>query len=789
MTIGGVGLDNDERSTSGGVEISGPTGPATLDSGATIPSTVEDSPGVSQDVVTTLTDEDLSQEGSCELFGSDPIEPFETQGAVDETDVIEQFSTPPCSADADGTRESGLQSIVEPFHPLGFMRLSGTAAQRVDNSPTVGASWDVLSDGYGSASIACSGPISQSNVEVSSGSRDRPPNAACPILGASHIGMTLPTEDLPKFFWETDPFLSQIFTPVKPKVDFSLKRPLEMIEIPDDVADGKDVFSLLKKAGESSRGMSLCAQTMSFVEPKQDDSLRASMVSNWASIVGLAPKAFAVGRAILDSEEFVTHDILKASLDACFGRKATATIAKRFYAINKYVKFCTGSGLQCFPLLERCVFSYMQSLVDSGSTSPSTGRSFVEAVRFTVAVLGLSCDTGMGISARVDGLAANLSKTGRPMEQAGALTVQQVIQLERMVVNSDSLQDKCILGAMLIMLYSCARHSDAQRTHELIVDAELDRIDPDSVEEQGFIELRVLGNKAAKTEALRRKLLPVVAPVFTMAGVDWVRSWLQARDALGLTVGELNLPLLCRFGSEGEPLNQEATSSEISKILRLALGVSPDQKPPIRSHSLKCTALTWVGKWGLDVTHRRLLGHHLDPASKSAETYNRSAMAAPLRSLLLVLADIRTKRFLPDVTRSGRFVDGEPIEGPGPDEHHVEEDEFELTDSGSDDDSASDTEAEVASAGISDETLIWSLVEPGLRPAFIQTQDGFEIYRNNTSGLQHLCKKDGRKFLCGRPVSERYTKFAGNLVVGVPVCETCSNHKDLPPRQAASHLF
>ena len=164
-------------------------------------------------------------------------------------------------------------------------------------------------------------------------------------------------------------------------------------------------------------------------------------------------------------------------------------------------------------------------------------------------------------------------------------------------------------------------------------------------------------------------------------------------------------------------------------------------------------------------------------------------MAAPLRSLLIVLTDIRMKRFLPDVSRSGRFVDGEPIEGPGPDQPPDEEDEFELTDSGSDGDSASDPEAEPTSTGISDETLIWSLVEPSLRPAFIQTQDGFEIYRNNTSGLQHLCKKDCRKLLCGRPVSERYTKFSGNLVVGVPVCETCSNHKDLPPRQAASHLF
>ena len=49
-------------------------------------------------------------------------------------------------------------------------------------------------------------------------------------------------------------------------------------------------------------------------------------------------------------------------------------------------------------------------------------------------------------------------------------------------------------------------------------------------------------------------------------------------------------------------------------------------------------------------------GHHLDPSSKSAETYSRDAMSHVLVEVSRVVKMIADKKFLPDATRSGRFV-------------------------------------------------------------------------------------------------------------------------------------
>ena len=82
---------------------------------------------------------------------------------------------------------------------------------------------------------------------------------------------------------------------------------------------------------------------------------------------------------------------------------------------------------------------------------------------------------------------------------------------------------------------------------------------------------------------------------------------------------------------------------------------------------------------------------------------------------------------------------------------------------------------------VPDETLIWSLVSADMRPAFLPTAGKFDVFRNETSGVQHLARHGDGKFLCGRPLSKRYTRYHGNLVIGVAVCDTCSNHKELPP--------
>ena len=85
------------------------------------------------------------------------------------------------------------------------------------------------------------------------------------------------------------------------------------------------------------------------------------------------------------------------------------------------------------------------------------------------------------------------------------------------------------------------------------------------------------------------------------------------------------------------------------------LSFSSEDLEGIGSHSLKATCLSWVAKVGVCREHRRVLGYHIDIASKSAETYARDSLAAPLRSLDEVLEKIRSKIFMPDSTRSGLF--------------------------------------------------------------------------------------------------------------------------------------
>jgi len=55
---------------------------------------------------------------------------------------------------------------------------------------------------------------------------------------------------------------------------------------------------------------------------------------------------------------------------------------------------------------------------------------------------------------------------------------------------------------------------------------------------------------------------------------------------------------------------------------------------------------------------RLQLGYHAGGGTglKMVHTYSRDASSEPLAKLVRVLEDIRVGRFLPDSTRSGRFV-------------------------------------------------------------------------------------------------------------------------------------
>ena len=197
----------------------------------------------------------------------------------------------------------------------------------------------------------------------------------------------------------------------------------------------------------------------------------------------------------------------------------------------------------------------------------------------------------------------------------------------------------------------------------------------------------------------------------------------------------------------------------------------------IRSHSLKTTPLSWCCKYGVSLETRRLLGHHLDPGSRSAETYGRDSMSPAVRALENVLNDIKCGKFRPDESRSGRFIKTQELAEVPPGEQDDEESED--SDSTYEPSSSDSDETDEMFGPPSDTSLLWHLVMPDLRPGFVQVPAHVMVYRNVASGVQHLKKPGSMKLMCGRKQTDRYCFYAGMPVIGVALCEHCMSSKDL----------
>lgn len=237
--------------------------------------------------------------------------------------------------------------------------------------------------------------------------------------------------------------------------------------------------------------------------------------------------------------------------------------------MSRFVLWCVKNGRGLFPLEEPSLYDYLKHLKAMPKSSPSSGKAFLEALRFAGDVLGLKSDEYALRSTRVSGLAEELARSAPVVVQADALTVMQVCKLERMIESTPSVCDRVLLGGMLALLYSCGRASDGDRTVRILWDVVdeslLDRIEGPP----GFIELGVLASKGAKSLRLRRQLLPLIIPMVSVSGVPWWEHWAKSRKDLDMGVeGELDFPLLPGFTTEGKPTMRSMCASEIGKLLR-----------------------------------------------------------------------------------------------------------------------------------------------------------------------------------------------------------------------------
>ena len=608
----------------------------------------------------------------------------------------------------------------------------------------------------------------------------------------SAFNMSLPSST-PKFFWETDSFLSAVFGGETSVVDqlykpALLKRPAPVYV---DLSHKDDAETPIAKALRLAASRPIYMDSFSKASCENEDSKRKSFLSGWATLVLIDSSAFSAFDDAVMNTDMSERDAVLRCVTECLAAKATSTIGKRLGSLSRYAKFCEKKGIRVFPLSESSMYAYMNELYSDPASSASVGRSFLESIRFSAAILGLHGLHKDSVPQRVSGLAEMLTRRAPCIKQACPLTVQQVCKLEEVCCNSESLQDRVVTGGLLFMLYSCARASDVARVIKLVIDrADVPpgALKPGDV--AGYIEAGALRTKGARSQAHKRSLLPLVAPMAGISGWRWWNSFLQAREALGIAgTDPLDGPLLCHFDEQGVPNEYALQASEIGCYLRNMLKIPHQKVNEVRSHSLKVTALSWMAKAGSSLAVRRSLGHHLDPAARSATIYARDAMAPALRELSRVVAMVYNKEFFPDCTRSGRFrkeLSAGAVEATALDTDNETEESYELPFSdkyvGDTDDSQTDLSSDAAcdsDEDILDTTTLWELVDPKHRPNLVKTKAGFETWMHKQSRVLHLLGENSRRFVCGRNASARYTAVMAGASKECTRCQTCYTNKNV----------
>ena len=279
----------------------------------------------------------------------------------------------------------------------------------------------------------------------------------------------------------------------------------------------------------------------------------------------------------------------------------------------------------------------------------------------------------------------------------------------------------------------------------------------------------------------KTRFIPYAALGFGVGGIaDWALKWIQSRGEEGLTIGEFVLP---SFSLKRECwLDQRMSSSEATCFLReyLAQRFPSENLANFSSHSCKSTLLTWAGRSTAVVftmPERRILGHHMDPGSKSVLTYSRESYTSLYAKVLLMYIKIRSGEFTPDLSAIERVLQFASASEVGPGVVATEA-ELELNKlpvgggseplevSASESSVASDVELSMDQAGEGpDKDILGSTDFPG-----VPVDD---MLVHITSGLVHVVNEDSF-LLCGRAASRNFRPLGGVSFAGhLESCQHC----------------
>lgn len=339
-----------------------------------------------------------------------------------------------------------------------------------------------------------------------------------------------------QLIWERDSFLSASFEKgnvvdnLIPHV--SIERPATLpVDLAGDEVDAAPSYKALRRG----QFKSLYSRSIKQSAVVHEETQSAIFTSGWTSIVLLKFSAFATfDRVRCESLEAETRTVVYKTVVECLSRKATSTVGKRLGAMRRFAEFWTARALPPFPLVDSCIHAGLLWLSTDSHARGSSGKSFWVAASFARLMLGLRSRELQLVSQHVTGLTDSLVKHAPVIEQEIALTVEQIKRTEMICCNSESLQDRVLVGSILLMIHGSTRASDMARAMRSLFARDVRQLNErEANEPEGFVELAVLGNKGARNDVHRRLPLPVVDPMVSLRGAKQWDVFLGARIALG----------------------------------------------------------------------------------------------------------------------------------------------------------------------------------------------------------------------------------------------------------------
>ncbi|CAL1150630.1 unnamed protein product [Cladocopium goreaui] len=380
-----------------------------------------------------------------------------------------------------------------------------------------------------------------------------------------------------------------------------------------------------------------------WTEKREAELQRALM--KWDTIIRNWPDAWRCKRELVACS--AVNESMNLLGDYLSG-KAPSTLVKR--ANSMVFLHTTLQQLGFFwPVGEPDVYRIIKTLHSSGN-STSRLKSILEAITFCRYSFDIEDLHPITVSKRC--LGATGGDVANKLNQAAPLTVADIWQLHLCLDTGDA-WDRVFSGAALFCIYARARWSD-------FIHGNCIRLDVlDSTGQVAYADMEVQIHKTMKAAANKFKFLDLVVSGSGFFGNDWVRSWVDALNNIGVDPfsNEPGKTLMPAPAADGTALQRALESDEASVWLRLMLGEKVKRSESTRqisSHSLKATLLSMAAKRGLKHEDRLAMGHHVHPF-KMADTYARDAQARTIRLIDKLLLEIRAGYFNPDSTRAGRF--------------------------------------------------------------------------------------------------------------------------------------